>query len=266
MITRRLFSSTLAAGAAAVITASAKAQGNASAASSAAPSASAPRIRNVVLVHGLYADGSSWIDVIARLQAAGLRTTAVQNGLLSLDEDVAATRRALARQDGPTVLVGHSFAGMIVSEAGVHPNVASLVYVAARGPDAGEDYAALAARFPKAPASNGIVTTDGFIQLSEQSFLNDFAGDVEPVRARALYAVQQPASTKLLAGRTTVAAWRSKPTWYQVSRNDRTINPELQRFMAARMKATTVELDSSHVSLISHPAEIARIILDAANA
>ena len=266
MITRRLFSTTLAAGAAAVMAASANAQDNAPTASSATPSASAPRIRNVVLVHGLYADGSSWIDVIARLQAAGLRTTAVQNGLLSLDEDVAATRRALARQDGPTVLVGHSFAGMIVSEAGVHPNVASLVYVAARGPDAGEDYAALAARFPKAPASNGIVTTDGFIQLSEQAFLSDFAGDVDPVRARALYAVQQPASTKLLAGRTTVAAWRSKPTWYQVSRNDRTINPELQRFMAARMKATTVELDSSHVSLISHPTEIARIILDAANA
>jgi hypothetical protein len=109
-------------------------------------------------------------------------------------------------------------------------------------------------------------TVDGFIQLSEDAFLRDFAGDVDPVRARALFAVQQPASTKLLSSKTTVAAWRSKPTWYQISKNDRTINPELQRFMAARMKATTVELESSHVSLISHPNEVTKVILDAANA
>jgi pimeloyl-ACP methyl ester carboxylesterase len=139
MITRRFFSSTLVAGAAAVLAESSLAQAGSPQTALPTSSGSTPRIRNVVLVHGLYADGSCWLDVIGRLQAAGMRTTAVQNGLLSLEEDVAATRRALARQDGPTVLVGHSFAGMIVSESGLHPNVASLVYVAARGPDAGED-------------------------------------------------------------------------------------------------------------------------------
>ena len=261
MINRRLFSSTLAASAAAsVLAPAARAQDPARAAAAGAP----PRVRNVVLVHGAYADGSCWADVIVRLQAAGLRATAVQNGLLSLDEDVATTRRVLARQDGPTVLVGHSFAGMIISEAGVHPNVASLVYVAARGPDAAEDYTALAAKYPKPPASGGLVTTDGFAQLSEEAFLKYFAGDVDPARARVLYAVQQPVSSTLFGGRTTVAAWRSKPTWYQVSKNDMTIDPDLQRFMAARMKARTIELASSHVSLISHPDEIANLILEAA--
>ena len=175
------------------------------------------------------------------------------------------TRRVLSQQDGATVLVGHSFAGMIISEAGLHPNVASLVYVAARAPDAGEDYPALASRFPRPPASDGQITSDGFVRLSEEAFLRDFAGDVDPVRARQLFAVQQPASTKLLGGRTTVAAWRTKPAWYQVSKNDRTINPELQRFMAVRMKAKTIELESSHVSLISHPDEIANLILESAN-
>jgi len=261
MINRRMFSSTLAAGAAAsVLATAARAQDSVAPAAARAPL----RVRNVVLVHGAYADGSCWSDVVGRLQAAGLRATAVQNGLLSLDADVAATRRVLARQDGPTVLVGHSFAGMIISEAGVHPNVASLVYVAARGPDAGEDYAALAARYPRPPASAGLVTVDGFAQLSEEAFLKYFAGDVDPVRARVLYAVQQPVSATLFSGRTTVAAWRSKPSWYQVSSNDMTIDPDLQRFMAARMKARTIELASSHVSLISHPREIAELILEAA--
>ncbi len=264
MINRRMFSSTLAAGAAASLLANAARAQDAAAPSASATPRSPAGVRNVVLVHGAYADGSCWSDVIGRLQAAGLRTTAVQNGLLSLEEDVATTRRALALQDGPTVLVGHSFAGMIISEAGVHPNVASLVYVAARAPDAGEDYTALAAKYPKPPASGGLVTHDGFAALSEDAFLKYFAGDVDPVKARILYAVQQPVSTKLFSGRTTVAAWRSKPSWYQVSRNDMTINPDLQRFMAARMKAKTIELPSSHVSLISHPQEIAALILEAA--
>jgi pimeloyl-ACP methyl ester carboxylesterase len=264
MITRRSFSATLAGGAAAVLAAGAQAQSIASDVQSGTTSAAAPRIRNVVLVHGLYADGSCWLDVIGRLQAAGMRTTAVQNGLLTLEADVAATRRALDRQDGPTVLVGHSFAGTIISEAGVHPKVAALAYVSARAPDAAEDYPALGARFPKAPASAGVVTVDGFSQLNEETFLRDFASDVDPVRARSLYAVQQPFATTLMAGRTTVAAWRSKPTWYQVSTSDRTINPDLQRFMAARMKARTLDLDSSHLAMLSHPTDIANMILQAA--
>src|ERR1700689_1053207 len=200
MVSRRTFNTLLAAG---VITSMTpeiiKAQG-------------VPKAKNVVLVHGLYADGSSWLDVIAHLQTAGLNATAVQNPLLSLEEDSAAVRRILAQQDGPTVLVGHSFAGTLISETGGDPIVSALVYVAARAPDAGEDFGALAAKFPKPPAS----------------------------------------------------AWRVKPSFYQVSTEDRTINPELERFLAKRMKATKIELASGHLSLVSHPREIADLILAAA--
>jgi pimeloyl-ACP methyl ester carboxylesterase len=226
---------------------------------------SAPiKAHNVVLVHGAYADGSSWSEVIPLLQRAGLHVTSVQNPLTSLVDDVDATRRILALQDGPTVLVGHSYAGTVISETGTDPNVTALVYVAARAPDADEDYGALAAKFPKPPASNGLVHSGGFAQLSEEAFVRDFAGDLEPSKARALYAVQGRISDTLFASKTTRAAWKSKPTWYAISNNDRTTSPELERFLARRMNATTVALDSSHVSLISHPREIANLILEAA--
>ncbi|MFZ0267096.1 alpha/beta fold hydrolase [Caulobacter sp.] len=221
-------------------------------------------IRNVVLVHGLFADGSCWSEVIARLQAAGLNATAVQNPLTTLDDAVAATQRVLARQDGPTVLVGHSFAGMIVTEVGVDPKVATLVYVAARAPDAGEDYTALAKTFPAPPASAGIVFDGDEGRLSEAAFLRDFAGDLPPAKAKVLYAVQEPFNRALLTGKTTHAAWRSKPSFYAVSTEDRTINPDLQRFMAKRMGAETIEIKSSHLSLISHPDTVAKLILKAA--
>ncbi len=224
----------------------------------------APAIRNAVLVHGLFADGSSWSEVILRLQRAGLNVTAVQNPLTTLEESVAATERVLARQDGPVVLAGHSFAGMIVSEAGASPKVASLVYIAARAPDAGEDYAALAKRFPTPPASAGIVWSGDYGQLSEEAFLRDFAGDLPAEKARVLYAAQEPFRRELLAGRTNHAAWRSKPSWYAVSAEDRTIDPGLQRFMAQRMGAKTVELKASHLSLISQPDAVAKLILEAA--
>ena len=219
---------------------------------------------NVVLVHGLYADASCWIDVIPYLQKAGLNVTAVQNPLTSLADAAAATRRILALQKGPTVLVGHSFAGTIISETGNDPIVSALVYVAARAPDAGEDFGALAAKYPKPPASAGVVSENGFFWLSEDAFLKDFAGDLVPARARALFAVQGQVASGLVTERTTTAAWRSKPTWYQVSTKDRTINPDLERFLAKRMKATTIELDSSHLSLLSHPREVAELILQAA--
>lgn len=229
------------------------------------PQDSAPaKARNVVLVHGAYADGSSWSEVIPLLQEAGLRVTSVQNPLTSFKDDVDATKRVLALQDGPTVLVGHSYAGMVISETGVDPKVSALVYVAARAPDAGEDYPALAAKFPAAPASKGLVRSGGFAQLSEEAFIRDFAGDLPAAKASALYAVQGRISETLFASKTTEAAWRSKPSFYAISRNDRTTAPELQRFVAERMKATTIELDSSHVSLISHPREIANLILQAA--
>jgi pimeloyl-ACP methyl ester carboxylesterase len=222
------------------------------------------KARNVVLVHGLFADGSSWVEVIARLQSAGLNVTSVQNPLTTLPEAVASAQRVLDRQDGPTVLAGHSFSGMIVSEAGVHPNVSAVVYVAARAPDAGEDYSALAKTFPAPPASAGIVFDGDEGRLSEAAFLRDFAGDVPEARARVLYAVQQPFHKALLAGKTTQAAWRTKPSFYAVSTEDRTINPDLQRFMAKRMGAKTIEVRASHVSLISQPDVIAALILEAA--
>ena len=225
----------------------------------------APKARNVVLVHGLFADGSSWSEVIARLQAAGLNATAVQNPLTTLPEAVASAQRVLARQDGPTVLVGHSFSGMIVTEAGIHPNVSALVYVAARAPDAGEDYAALAKTFPTPPASAGVVFDGDEGRLTEAAFLRDFAGDLPEAKAKVLYAVQEPFQKALLAGKTTQAAWRSKPSFYAVSTEDRTINPDLERFMAKRMGAKTIEVKASHLSLISHPDEITRLILEAAD-
>lgn len=219
---------------------------------------------NVVLVHGLFADGSCWVDVIGRLQEAGLNVTSVQNPLTTLPEAVAAAKRVLDRQDGPTVLVGHSFSGMIVTEVGVHPNVSALVYIAARAPDAGEDYTALAKTYPTPPATAGIVFDGDEGRLSEQAFLHDFAGDVPEKQAKILFAVQAPFNKALLAGKTTQAAWRSKPSFYAVSKNDRTINPDLERFMAKRMGAKTIELESSHVSMISQPEAVAALILEAA--
>jgi pimeloyl-ACP methyl ester carboxylesterase len=221
------------------------------------------KAHNVVLVHGLFADGSSWSEVIPRLQAAGLNVTSVQNPLTTLPEAVAAALRVLARQDGPTVLAGHSFSGMIVTDAGVHPNVSAVVYVAARAPDAGEDYTALAKRFPTPPASAGILFDGDEGRLSEDAFLRDFAADLPEARAKALYAVQWPFQKELLAGKTTHAAWRSKPSWYAVSTEDRVINPDLERFMAKRMDAKTIEVKASHVSLISHPEAIANLIFQA---
>src|ERR1700733_12864154 len=188
-----------------------------------------PKARNIVLVHGLFADGSCWTEVIARLQAAGLNVTSVQNPLTTLPEAVASAQRVLARQDGPTVFVGHSFSGMIVTEAGVHPNVSALVYVAARAPDAGEDYTALAKRFPTPPASAGIIFDGDEGRLSEAAFLRDFGGDPPEAKGKVLYATQEPFQKALLTGKTTHAAWRSKPSFYAVSTEDRTINPDLER-------------------------------------
>jgi pimeloyl-ACP methyl ester carboxylesterase len=253
-MTRRFFLSALAAGAAVSLVSS---RGMAA---SSAPIAA----RNVVLVHGLFADGSCWSEVIAQLQAAGLNATAVQNPLTTLPEAVASAQRVLARQDGPTVLVGHSFAGMIVTEAGTHPNVSALVYVAARAPDAGEDYTALAKTFPTPPASAGIIFDGDEGRLTEEAFLRDFAGDLPEAKAKVLYAVQEPFHKALLTGKTTQAAWRSKPSFYAVSTEDRTINPDLERFMAKRMGAKTIEVKASHLSLISHSTEITNLILEAA--
>src|SRR6202046_4092915 len=254
MMNRRTFSTTLLTGAAASLI---SARGM-------AVNATPAKARNVVLVHGLFADGSSWSEGIPRLQAGGLNVTVVQNPLPTFPEAVAAAERVLARQDGPTVLVGHSFSGMIVTEAGVHPNVSALVYVAARAPDAGEDYTALAKTYTTPAATAGIVFDGDEGRLSEMAFLRDLAGDLPEAKARVLYAVQEPFQRSLLTGQATQAAWRSRPSFYAVSTEDRTINPDLQRFMAKRMGAKTIEIKASHLSLISHPDEITGLIMEAA--
>jgi pimeloyl-ACP methyl ester carboxylesterase len=165
------------------------------------------KAKNVVLVHGAWADGSSWSEVIPLLQAAGLNVTAVQNPLGSLAESVEATKRVLAEQDGPTVLVAHSWGGTVISQVGTDPKVTGLVYIAARAPDANEDFVALSKQFPAGPARAGIVERDGTTKLSEDAFLKYFANGVAPERAKELYAVQWPTAASIFAGRTTEAAW-----------------------------------------------------------
>ena len=223
----------------------------------------ARRDASVVLVHGAYADGSCWADVIPLLLRAGVAVTSVQNPLTSLANDAAATRRILDLQTGPTVLVGHSYGGAVITEAGDHPAVRSLVYLSARAPEVGEDYAALAARFPTPPANSGLVFHNGFGALTEPAFLNDFANGVRRDRAEVLYAVQGRIAQTLFAGRTTVAAWQTKPTRYLVTTHDRTTAPELQRFVARRMNARTSELPTGHLSFVVRPDVVAGLILDA---
>jgi pimeloyl-ACP methyl ester carboxylesterase len=229
-----------------------------------AQTAAPVRARNVVLIHGAWADGSSWGEVIPRLQAAGLKVTAVQNPLTTLADSVAETRRVLAQQDGPTVLVAHSWAGTVPSEVGTDPKVSALVYVAARAPDAGEDFVALSGKFPVGPVRAGVQAHDGFTTISEEAFLKSFANGVEPTKAKVLYAVQTPTAATLFGERTTAAAWHSKPSFYAVSKLDETINPDLERFLAKRMNATTVEIEAGHLSLVSHPKEVSDLILAAA--
>ncbi len=256
IMNRRTFAATIAAGAAATLV---------STKGMAAPAiAKPPKAKNIVFVHGLFADGSCWSDVISRLQPKGFNVTSVQNPLTTLPDSVAAAERVLARQDGSTVLVGHSFGGMLVTQAGTHPNVSSVVYIAARAPDANEDFAALAKTYPTPPASAGIVFDGDEGRLTEKAFLHDFAGDIPKARAEVLYATQYPFQKALLAGKVTEAAWRTKPSFYAVSTEDRTINPDLERFLAKRMGAKTIELKSSHLSMISHPREVTELIIEAA--
>ena len=240
--------------------------GVSAAASAAAARAASPlRARNVVLVHGAYADGSCWAEIIPRLLDAGLKVTAVQNPLRTLAEDCEYARRILALQDGPTVLVVHSYGGEVVTEVGLDPKVSALVYCAARAPDAGEDYTALAKTYPAGPASAGVVFDGGYGGFrDEAAFMRDFANGVDPAKARVLFAVQGRVSDQLFQARVTQAAWRTKPSFYALSKLDRTINPDLQRFMAGRMKAKTVELEAGHLAIISHARQVSDLILDAA--
>jgi pimeloyl-ACP methyl ester carboxylesterase len=223
---------------------------------------------NIVLVHGAWADGSCWSGVIEQLQANGFQVRAPQFPLSSLADDVARLRQVLEFQDGPTILVGHSYGGQIITALGPDaPNVVGLVYIAAFGLDEGESLGALLSQGPVTPALAHLFTDSrGFGWLSEDDFVNHFAGDVEPTRARVLYAVQQPLASSAFTDVMGVPAWKSLPSWYLVAENDEAIPPDAERQFAARMGATTVEIPSSHVAMVSHPADVAELVEKAAEA
>ena len=222
-------------------------------------------VRNVVLVHGAWADGSSWAKVIPILQKAGLNVVAVQNPLTSWSEDIDATRRAIALQDGPVILVGHSYGGAVISDVGADPKVVGLVYVAAFAPEVGEALGDLGKEFPPAPGGAEIrPDPSGFLTMTTKGIFENFAQDL-PVREKKLIAATQGATNGALFGaKTANAAWQTKPTWYVVAANDRMIQPDLERKFAKAMKATTITLPSSHVPMLSHPSAVAKLIIQAA--
>ena len=232
---------------------------------------SSPRVgssgaTNVVLTHGAFADGSSWSGVIPLLEAKGFKVTAVQNPLTSLADDVATTRRLLALQTGPTILVGHSYAGFVITEAGSAPNVTALVYVSSYAPAEGESHDDLVKRFPPPAGISAIeLDPDGYLWISRDKFREAFAHDVDEAQTRVMAVIQKPVSKKNCFGvPASVAAWKSKPSWFLVSTEDRLINPQLQRFMVKRMNAKSAEVASSHASLVSHPAAVVNLIAEAA--
>ena len=223
---------------------------------------------NIVLVHGAWADGSSWSAVIERLQADGYHVTAPQFPESSLAADVARLRQVLARQDGPTLVAGHSYGGQIMTALGTDaPNVVGLVYIAAFGLDEGESIGALLAQGPPTPALAHLdIDQQGFAWLPEDDFVNHFAADVDPVKARVMYAVQQPLAGSALSEVMGVPAWKSHPCWFMVADGDQAIPPDAERQFAARMGATTVEIASNHVAMVSHPDDVLQLIETAAEA
>ena len=222
---------------------------------------------NVVLVHGAWADGSCWSAVIERLQADGYNVTAPQFPESSLAADVARLRQVLDRQDGPTIVAGHSYGGQIMTALGTDaPNVAGLVYIAAFGLDEGESIGGLLAQGgPPTPALAHLdIDKQGFAWVPEDDFVNHFAADVDPVKARVMFAVQQPLATSTFEDVMGVPAWKSHPSWFLVAADDQAIPPDAERQFAKRMGATTVEVPTGHVAMVSHPDEVAQLIETAA--
>ncbi|MER5795729.1 alpha/beta hydrolase [Streptomyces sp. NPDC001980] len=221
--------------------------------------------RNVVLVHGGFVDGSGWQGVYDALKGDGYHVTIVQNPTLSLEGDVAATRKVLDAQDGPVVLVGHSYGGAVISEAGNHPKVAALVYIAAFAPDKGESVSSLIADPPPgAPVPPILPPQDGFLFLDRAKFADAFAGDVPAELAAFMADSQVPWGVDALGGAVAEPAWRVKPSWYLVATDDRMIPPPAQRAMSERAGSQVVEVHGSHAVYVSQPAEVAALIRRAA--
>jgi len=221
-------------------------------------------IKNIVLVHGAFADGSGWQKVFDILVKKGYHVSVVQNPLSSLKDDVDATNRILDKQDGPVILVGHSWGGVVITEAGMHPKVAGLVYVAAYQPDKGENTLKWAASAPTKP-EYGILPPDdkGYVYYDKAKFHGGFAGDLSQEESDFMFASQQPIFGGCFESAVTVAPWKTKPTYGIVATEDKSINPDIERNMYKRSNTRTTEIKGSHVVFISHPDAVAKIIIAA---
>jgi pimeloyl-ACP methyl ester carboxylesterase len=222
-------------------------------------------VRNIVIVHGAWADGSSWSKVIPLLQAKGFHVVAVQNPLTSLADDVAVTKRAIASQDGTVLLVGHSYGGVVITEAGNDSKVVGLVYVAALAPSDGESVASITKPFPPAPLGSEVrADAESFLTVTPKGISEDFAQDLTDKEKQVLTATQTPTAAAVFGATITTAAWKTKPSWCVIARNDRAVSPDLEKAEATAMKAASITLPSSHVPMLSHPKEVADLIEQAA--
>jgi pimeloyl-ACP methyl ester carboxylesterase len=220
----------------------------------------------IVFVHGIWADGSCWTTQIAALQAEGYPVLSVQNPLTSLEDDVAATKRIIGLAKGKVILVGHSWGGFVITQAGNDPKVVGLVYVAAFAPDQGEDIPTLSKNAPQTQLGNYFVPTGDYLFLSQEGVKTAFAADLSAKEQGLVYATQIAANKSLFGAQSGEPAWKQKPSWFIVAKSDGAIHPDLERFMAARIKARTTEIESSHVMMLSHPKEVLQIIKEAAQA
>jgi pimeloyl-ACP methyl ester carboxylesterase len=223
------------------------------------------KAKTAVLVHGAFADGSSWQKVIPILEKAGLKVVAVQNPLDSLENDVAATKRAIRDAEGPVVLVGHSWGGVVITEAGSDEKVKSLVYVAAYAPDVGQSLETASQKYPAPESLKAFMKDDdGYLKISDEGIRKYFAADLKPQEQRAVAATQGPFHIRTLTARVGHAAWRDKPTFMVVATKDAIIPPQMEKDQAKAAKATSIEVPSSHVAMLSFPKEVAHLILKAA--
>ena len=217
----------------------------------------------IIFVHGLWADGSCWNKVIPSLLEQGFNVISVQNPTTSLEDDVAATQRAIELAGGDVILVGHSWGGFVISEAGDDPHVKALVYVAAYAPDKGETVLSVSEKAPPTQLTSFLQTTDGFVTLSKEGVIKSFANDLPAEEQEMIFCVQQPTSPNVFKGVISHVAWKQKPSWYIVAADDHTINPDLERLMAERAKAKTTVIKSPHVAMLARPKEVLAVILDA---
>lgn len=233
---------------------------------SAQPNSHPLGVGNIVLVHGAFADGSSWSKVIPLLQARGLTVTAVQNPLTSLKDDVAATKRAINGQDGRVLLVGHSWTGAVITQIGTDPRVAGLVFVAAGAPNAGQSFSEMSQGYPTPPGIARLkADAAGFLAMPPSAIASDFAQDLPPSETAVMAVTQGPIAAACFSTKVTAAAWKTKPSWYIVAKYDRMIDPNLERALASKIKARTLQLDSSHAVMLSRPQQVAAFIANAAS-